>query len=152
MSFLHELWLNYSCRVVTVFLTPSSYFRSCISASDPYCAWNKETRRCVSVLSSRSVTSIKKKICKTNFSSGLCNNPKLFSNLPSGGEPRVLQSEMMRTSSQTSEVHSGSKWIRCDILKSFAFLKYSFQRFKQIEERLEYLSKDNRSVSITCSV
>ena len=88
----------------------------------------------------------------TNFSSGLCNNPKLFSNLPSGGEPRVLQSEMMRTSSQTSEVHSGSKWIRCDILKPFAFFKYSFQRFKQIEERLEYLSKDNRSVSITCSV
>ena len=58
----------------------------------------------------------------------------------------------MRTSSQTSEGHSGSKWIRCDILKTFAFFKYSFQRFKQIEERLEYLSKDNRSVSIKCSV
>ena len=121
MSFLHQLWLNYSCRLVTLFLTPSSYFRSCISASDPYCAWNKETRRCVSVLSSRSVTSIIKKKYVNKFSSGLCNNPKLFSNLPSGGEPRVLQSEIMRTSSQTSEVHSGSKWIRCDILKSFAF-------------------------------
>ncbi|XP_058964433.2 semaphorin-5A isoform X3 [Pocillopora verrucosa] len=34
--------------------------RSCISASDPYCAWNKETRRCVSVLSSRDSNKLRK--------------------------------------------------------------------------------------------
>ena len=55
----------------------------------------------------------------------------------------------MRTSSQTSQGRPGNKCIRCDFLKSLLFY-YSFQR--GIGKRLEYLSKENRSVSIKCSV
>lgn len=33
--------------------------RSCTSASDPYCAWNKETKRCVSVLTSRDTSKLR---------------------------------------------------------------------------------------------
>ena len=56
----------------------------------------------------------------------------------------------MRTSSQTSQGRPGNKCIRCDFCKILAFFYYSFQR--GIGKRLEYLSKENRSVSIKCSV